>query len=592
MFVSAWKGLTPFLAHPKRQVAILIAVSVLVGITEAGVLVLVVHTALAIADKGRNTGTDLSIIQLHASSGVLLWIAAGLGVTSIAGHLLFSHLKAQASSEVMATARSVAIDAFMSASWNRQSKDREGALQETMSSIVTRLSTMAGYMVTGIASMINLLAFLTIAAVVNPVAMVVIMVFGFVLSIAMRPLTKITQRRSAQFIETNSRFVEEISRTTSLALEYRVFGVEHVARDDMQALTRETARRQYVTRLSGSFSETLYRDLAALFLVAALAGMYLAKDVSVASIGTVVVLIVRGLGYAQLVQSQFQYLSEELPNLDAFSERIRGFLDEPTTFGAEPIDEIATVEFVDVSYEYTAGLPALSEFSLVLNRGEVLGVVGPSGGGKSTFVQVLLRLRTPQIGTVLVNGKSYERYDQRAWALLVAVVPQEPRLMEATVAENIRFLRADIDRTDVQRAAADAHVDTDIAKLTNGFDTLLGPRGGGLSGGQKQRVAIARALVGKPKLLVLDEPTSALDTASERLLQETIASLKGSVTMVIVAHRLSTLDVCDRLLVVRDGRIEAIGTPAELAAQPGFYQSITSTLGTADGDLEVADTLT
>ena len=129
--------------------------------------------------------------------------------------------------------------------------------------------------------------------------------------------------------------------------------------------------------------------------------------------------------------------------------------------------------------------------------------------------------------------------------------------MEASVADNIAFLRPGIDRADVEAAADAAHVGAEIRALPDGFDTVLGPRGSGLSGGQKQRIAFARALAGLPRLLVLDEPTSALDGESERRIQETIDELKGRVTMVIVAHRRSTLDVCDRVISMRGGRIEA-----------------------------------
>jgi ABC-type multidrug transport system fused ATPase/permease subunit len=272
-------------------------------------------------------------------------------------------------------------------------------------------------------------------------------------------------------------------------------------------------------------------------------------------------------------------LRQDLPNLESFERRVGDLQAEVAVFGAVPITEIRSVEFCNVEYEYIPGSPSLRGVSLRLEPGEVVGIVGPSGGGKTTLVQVLLRLRTPSKGTVLINGRPYEEFDTGCWADLMAMVPQEPRLMEASLADNISFLRKGISRAQIEQAADDAHVGADIRRLVQGFDTKLGSRGYGLSGGQKQRVAIARALVGRPKLLVLDEPTSALDVNSERLLQETIATLKGSVTMVIVAHRLSTLDVCDRLLVLRDGQVEAFGCRADLERESDFYQSIIAGLG-------------
>ena len=578
MIRKAWQGLSPFLEHPVRQFVVLTMVSVFVGFAEASVLVLVVHTALAMAGANGSTVESLPIINTEVSSSSLLWLAAALGLLSILGHFLQARLKARAMSGVSANSRIAAIDAFIGASWDRQAQDREGALQETTSTLVARLTSMAGSLVSGTASIVNLAAFLLIAAVINPVAMGVVLVFGAFLAQLMRPLSRLSQRRSRMYTETNSQFVEEISRTTSLAMEYRAFGVQGAASNELHKLIEQTSRREYTLRFAANFNETLYRDLAALFLVGALAGMYFANGVEVASIGTVVVLIVRGLAYSQTVQIQSQSIRVELPNLEAYQRRVGDLAVDIVEYGHSSIGEITSIEFRNVGYEYLPGVPALAGISLDIRPGEVIGIVGPSGCGKSTFVQVLLRLRLPTQGAVLINGRSYEEYDEAGWAQQMALVPQEPKLMEATIADNISFLRSEISRRQIEEAAQDAHVSADIRKLAGGFDTMLGSRGLGLSGGQKQRVAIARALVGRPNLLVLDEPTSALDMNSERLLQATIGNLKGAVTMVIVAHRLSTLDVCDRLLVLRDGRIEAFGTRAELESQAGFYQSVMADL--------------
>ena len=171
--------------------------------------------------------------------------------------------------------------------------------------------------------------------------------------------------------------------------------------------------------------------------------------------------------------------------------------------------------------------------------------------------------------------------DRAWWTQRVAFVPQDPLLFTGTVAENIRFFREGFDDQAVRRAATQANVLGDINNLPRGFDTHLGERGSQLSGGQRQRMSIARALLGEPELLVLDEPTSALDGQSEALIRETLAAVQGKVTVVIIAHRLSTLDLCDRIAVIEAGRVTALGTPQQVRESSAFYQEALRVAGMA-----------
>jgi ABC-type multidrug transport system fused ATPase/permease subunit len=184
----------------------------------------------------------------------------------------------------------------------------------------------------------------------------------------------------------------------------------------------------------------------------------------------------------------------------------------------------------------------------------------------------LLRLRDPTSGRILVNGTDASGQSRDDWYRLVTFVPQDARLFAGSVAENIRFFRPDVDRSDIERAAKLAHLHDDVASWPEGYDTFVGERGGQLSGGQQQRLCIARALVGDPDVIVLDEPTSSLDVRSEALIRDTIAELAPRKTVVVIAHRLSTLTACDRIIVILDGRIEAFDAPATLEATNPFYR--------------------
>jgi ABC-type multidrug transport system fused ATPase/permease subunit len=232
---------------------------------------------------------------------------------------------------------------------------------------------------------------------------------------------------------------------------------------------------------------------------------------------------------------------------------------------------VQTLGFEKVSFAYRPGRPILSDISFDMASGEVVGIIGPSGAGKSTLVQLLLRLRTPEDGCYLVNGVPADEFARDDWNRLVSYVPQEPRLLHASVADNIRFSR-NIDDESVERAGRLARIHEDIMGWANGYETIVGPRADAVSGGQQQRICLARALAARPEVLVLDEPTSALDPQSEALIGESLTALKNELTLFIVAHRMSTLDMCDRVMVIVDGRLVAFDTKARLQTQNTYYR--------------------
>jgi ATP-binding cassette, subfamily B, bacterial len=207
-------------------------------------------------------------------------------------------------------------------------------------------------------------------------------------------------------------------------------------------------------------------------------------------------------------------------------------------------------------------------------------MVGPSGAGKSTLLQLLLGLREPDAGAVLVNGQPMTSFTRADRARRIAFVPQEPILITGSIAENIRFFRDWVTDADIDRAAQESVLSGLIADRPDGLGTSVGEGGMLLSAGQRQRICIARALAGGPDLLVLDEPTSALDPISEAAIQQTIDALRGRCAVAVVAHRLNTLNACDRVVVLHNGEVRATGSPAELReSSPYFREAAASLLG-------------
>jgi len=244
--------------------------------------------------------------------------------------------------------------------------------------------------------------------------------------------------------------------------------------------------------------------------------------------------------------------------------------------GAPPLPEgRGRVELRDVSFQYeTAPRPALHDIDLVVEAGTTVALVGATGSGKTTLVQLLARLYDVSKGAVLIDGADVRTVDLPSLRAAISVVDDDPFLFSATVADNIAYGRPDATRAEIERAAERAQASGFIAELPNGFETRIGERGLTLSGGQRQRVAIARALLSDPRILVLDDATSSVDASTEQAIKDALREVMAGRTTFVIAHRLSTIALADDIVVLEHGRIAARGTHEELLDQSALYAEI------------------
>ena len=241
-----------------------------------------------------------------------------------------------------------------------------------------------------------------------------------------------------------------------------------------------------------------------------------------------------------------------------------------------PVPARGIIDFSEVTFHYPTrpDAPALRGFTLNVRSGETVALVGPSGAGKTTVLQLLLRFYDPQQGRITLDGMDLRELDPVELRGRIALVPQEPVIFHASAADNIRFGRPDADEAAVIAAARAAEADSFIRELPQGYAMPLGERGARLSGGQKQRIAIARALLKNAPVLLLDEATASLDAQSEAAIQRALARLHHGQTTLVIAHRLATVQRADRIVVMDAGRIVAEGTHEALLAQGGLYADL------------------
>jgi ATP-binding cassette subfamily B protein len=332
----------------------------------------------------------------------------------------------------------------------------------------------------------------------------------------------------------------------------------------------------YTSALGPTLEALSYLGLA---IVTGVGGWYLLTGATLFGTTVTLGLVITFIAYVQRFNQPIQQIAvlwTNIQNAIAGAERIFTILDEKPAVVDKPEAKAMTeikgrVEFDEVSHEYEEGVPVLKEVSFSAEQGQTIAIVGPTGAGKTTIINLLPRFYDVTHGSVKIDGVDVRDVTAESVRKQVGIVLQDTFLFSASVMDNIRFGRPDATDEEVYAAAKLANADTFIDRLPEKYETVLGERGSGLSQGQRQLLSIARAALADPRILILDEATSSVDTRTERLIQKAFDALLKSRTSFVIAHRLSTIRNADTILVLKDGEIIERGKHNELLNQKGFY---------------------
>jgi len=403
---------------------------------------------------------------------------------------------------------------------------------------------------------------------------------------AILPILLIVAAQFQRRILAEFRSVRRANSKITAAYNENITGVRVV-----KALTREDANLAEFGGLSSEMYRSSYRAawLSALFLPAV-------QMISALALGSVVwfggaqanagAITIGGIqafvAYITLMLWPIQDLARvyaEMQHAVASAERVFALIDtRPEVVdrpgASDPGSILGRVEFEHVSFGYEKGKPVLSDFSLTVEAGETIALVGPTGGGKSTIVNLLCRFYEPVAGAIRISGRDYTRLSLQALQSRLGVVLQTPHLFSGTVRENIRYGRLTAGDAAVEEAARTAGAHDFIVRLEKGYETQVGEGGSLLSVGQKQLISLARAVLAQPEIFIMDEATSSVDTLTEALIQKGMEALTAGRTSFIIAHRLSTIRRADRILVIDGGRVAEMGTHAELMRVGGRYYDL------------------
>ena len=582
-FLRAFKLLNAAYGNYRFQIGVIAVLSIFGGFF-GGIGINAIIPLFSFIDVNQPAGTDIfsKLINLVFNyAGIeftitnLLLFIIGLFVAKALASFLSQYINIKIIADYETKTRADLLKKTLESDWSYLSQNRFGYLDQLLITDVTNASGLLSRISALILIAVNLIIYSLLVINISFWVAILALFFGglaflifwpwFYKSRQIAAVTADEYKGLAHYINENILGLKVIK---SMFVENRIFqkGLDSFYR--LKSFNIKAALLQ-------QFISIFLEPVGIIFIIIIFLFSYKTSTFSFAAFAVVVYAINRIFGNIKQIQTEAHSINTRLPYLLAIRNyEMKACKNVEKDMGTKKFIFTNSLALHNVNFVYNNSQPVLTDINILINRGEIIGLIGPSGVGKTTIVDLLLRLFKPTRGKILLDGEDVSEISLKEWRTNVGYVSQDIFLINDSILNNIKFYNEAISQEDIIEAAKMANIYEFIQSLPYQFETVVGERGVRLSGGQRQRIALARVLARNPEILILDEATSALDNESEAAIQKAIESLKGKVTVIAIAHRLSTILDFDKVLVLDSGKIIEQGAPRELLkdASSQFYK--------------------
>lgn len=515
---------------------------------------------------------SFGFLQINYSLKYLFIFVCGLLMFRVVVLLLANYIKIKIATAYQEKTRGELFKLTAEANWQYLLEQKLGHLETILVTNVNYGSYLLQSISDSLMMMASLFVFLLVAINISWFITLITVALGGLIFFIFKPFL--------YKIRVLSRENEIINRRTAHHINENILGMKTIkvmsasskiidkAKEYFNILRNLTVKTSFLSIATNA----LVQPIGLIFVFIIFAISYKSGAFNFAALAAIIYLIQRAFAYVQQLQTTLYSMTVSASYVDKMLEyRDEAIKNKEIDNGRDNFKFADNLEFKNIGFYYNQGKQILDKVSFSIKKGEMVGLIGPSGSGKTTIVDIILRLFNPTKGEILLDGSNINKIDINQWRKKIGYVSQDIFLKNDTIANNIKFYNDSITNEEMKTAAKMANIYDFIQNCPDKFETIIGERGLLLSVGQRQRIVIARILARQPEILILDEATSALDNESEVQIQQVIENLKNKVTVLLIAHRLSTVMNCTKLLVLQNGEIKEQGSPKELLADEKSY---------------------